>query len=162
MKKLILSLAILMTCTALWAQKYIPPENNAEEFYKKYGINLFRNIEGIYFDLENDAQALGAITYLNILDWLQGRVTGLQIYRRGAVPVPFIRNRPAAIFVDELRMDPSVLNMIPVADIALIKVMRTPYVNMWNAPGGVIAVYTKRGEGDDEEEDIASGSSAAG
>lgn len=50
------------------------------------------------------------------------------------------------MFVDEIQMDPSVLNSIAVADIAFVKVMKTPVVVARNAAGGAIAIYTKRGE----------------
>jgi hypothetical protein len=101
--------------------------------------------------MENDAAAIGAVAFTNVLDWLQGRVAGLQIYRDNDSRIPFIRNMPAAVFVNEIRVDAGFLNLLPVTDIGMIKIMRTPYAMFWNAPGGAIAIYTKRG-GEDEDD----------
>ena len=94
--------------------------------------------------------AIGANSYLNILDWLQGRVAGLQIRHFRTLRIPFLRNRPAAVFVDEMRVDPGFLDLLPIADIGMVKIMRTPYAPFRGAPGGAIAIYTKRGEGEEE------------
>jgi hypothetical protein len=152
MKKIIFSILLITISAAVFAQqKRIVPPTPYEQMNKHYGISLFKGVHGVYFDLENDPNALTAISYINILNWLEGRVAGLQVYEFRGVPVAFIRNNPAAIFVDEVRMDASVLNFLPVADIALIKVMNMP-LGIVNAPGGVIAIYTKRGEAEEEEE----------
>lgn len=121
------------------------------ELNKKYTTGLFSIPDADYFDLENDPAATSALSYLNVLHWLQGRVAGLQVYHFRDVPVPFIRNSPAAIFVDEMRMDPDYLNLLPIADIAMIKVMKSPTALLWGATGGAIAIYTKRGEAEEEE-----------
>lgn len=121
------------------------------ELNKKYTTGLFSIPDADYFDLENDPAATSALSYLNVLHWLQGRVAGLQVYHFRDVPVPFIRNSPAAIFVDEMRMDPGYLNLLPIADIAMIKVMKSPTALLWGATGGAIAIYTKRGEAEEEE-----------
>jgi hypothetical protein len=89
---------------------------------------------------------------LNILEWLRGRVAGLQIYyTRNGTPVPFIRNTRASIFVDEMPMDAGYLADLPVTDIAMIKIIKQPFVGaVGNGGGGVIAIYTMKG--DDEED----------
>ena len=102
--------------------------------------------------LQHDKGASGAVSYTNILDWLQGRVASLQVYNFRGTKIPFLRNRPATIFVDEVRVDYSVLNMIAVPDIALIKVVPNAFALGVNTSGGAIAIYTKRGEGDEEED----------
>jgi hypothetical protein len=150
MKKIFVTILLISISASVVAQQKRPPLISPyEQLNNLYGISLFRGVHGVYFDLENDANALTAISYLNILHWLQGRVAGLQVYDFKGVPVAYIRNSPAAIFVDEMRMDASVLNFIPVADIALVKVMNMP-LGIVNAPGGVIAIYTKRGEEEEE------------
>lgn len=121
-----------------------------EELNRKYCSGLFSTPTATYFDMENDISALGASTFINVLDWLQGRVAGLQVQTIRNTKVPFLRNMPAAIFIDEIRVDPGFLNMLPVTDIGMIKVMRSPHAPFWSAPGGAIAIYTKIGE--DEEE----------
>lgn len=151
MKQKIFLLFFLFAGVTAFAQVYRPLPDRKTELNKKYTTGLFSILDADYFDLENDPAAASALAYLNVLDWLQGRVAGLQIYHIRNVPVPFIRNSPAAIFVDEMRMDPGYLNMLPVSDIAMIKVMKSPTAAFWGAPGGVIAIYTKRGESEEAE-----------
>ena len=92
--------------------------------------------------------------YFNILDWLEGRVAGLQVFVSGSgVRVPVIRGSVATIFVDEMRMDALFLNSLPVNDIAMIKVIKGPFAGaVGNGGGGTIAIYTIRGDDEEEEE----------
>ncbi len=150
MKKYILTILIFILTIAAFAQR----DNNVpltweERLDKKYTSGLFSSAEGTYFDLVNDPNAISANSYFNVLDWLQGRVAGLRVYTYRNLRLPFLRNQPAAIFVDEIRVDAGYLNMLPVNDIAMIKVIKTPFLGGWGAPGGAIAIYTK--DGDEEE-----------
>jgi hypothetical protein len=153
MKKLILFiLVITLAATEGFAQRrHAPAPSREQVLEEQYSRGLFRGIDGIYFDMENDPHAISANAFFNVLDWLQGRVPGLQVYRSWNLRIPYLRNQPAAIFLDEVRMSPDILNVLPVNDIGMIKVMRSPMVNVWGAGGGVIAIYTKRGELDEEE-----------
>ncbi|GAA4339444.1 hypothetical protein [Flaviaesturariibacter amylovorans] len=151
MKRLLSILFTLTLSTAAFAQRYTPTQRREDRLDEANNVRLFRAVDGTYFDFENDAATQSAVSYLNVLDWLQGRVAGLQLYRVRGVPVPFLRNQPASIFIDEIAMDPSVLNLIPVQDIALVKVMRSPVmVGARTLPGGAIAIYTKNGEEEEE------------
>ena len=87
------------------------------------------------------------------MDWLDGRIAGLRVYNgRGGIRIPVIRGSVATIFLDEMRLDPSYLNILSVNDIAMIKVIKGPFAGaVGNGGGGVIAIYTLKGE--DEEED---------
>ncbi|RYY98199.1 MAG: hypothetical protein EOO11_08750 [Chitinophagaceae bacterium] len=151
MKRPILILVALFLTLASFAQRrYVPLPPPAEQLDKAYDVRLFRGVEGDYFDLAGDAATQSAAAYLNVLEWLQGRVASLQVYRVRGVLLPYLRNQPASIFVDEVPMDPSVLNAIPMQDIALVKVMRSPVMaGVRTLPGGAIAIYTKDAE--DEE-----------
>lgn len=154
MKKRIITIAILIFSLAAFAQERRSPVLSREQQMDKERCSgLFCTLEGTYLDLENDPAAIGANSYLNILDWMRGRVAGLQVYNIRGTLMPFLRNLPAAVFVDEMRMDAGFLNALPVNDISYIKVIRSPYATFWGAPGGVIAIYTKRGESDEEEEE---------
>ena len=75
-------------------------------------------------------------------------MAGLQIYyTRYGTPVPFIRNTRASIFVDEMPADAGYLNNLPVADIAMIKIIKQPFPGaVGNGGGGVIAIYTLKGD----------------
>jgi hypothetical protein len=143
MKNLLIILFFLMSATAGFAQAKQEPK-----LADAYAHSLFRSADGIYFDLEQDPAAASINSYFNILDWLQGRVAGLQVYTlRSGIKVPVMRNSLAAIYIDDIRYDASVLNSLSVHDIAGIKVMKTP--GLFTGPGGAIAFYTKRGESEE-------------
>ena len=149
MKNLLIITLLLITSTGVFAQRRTAPQAPQQPPYMS---SLFSSIEGTYFDLENDHSTANINGYLNIMDWLQGRVAGLQVHNIRGTRYAFLRNRLAAVYVDEMRVDPSFVSLLPVADIALVKIMKGPQAGILAGPGGAIAIYTKRGEGDEEEE----------
>ena len=153
MKKILLIAAFFTTTLVALSQTRVSnPKSNEEVLNEKYTSSLFRNAEGTIFDIENEIVQ----PYFNILDWLQGRVAGLQVYFSwGGIRVPVIRGTVAAIYVDEIRMDASYLNSLSVNDIGMIKVIKGPFVGaIGNGGGGTIAIYTIRA--DEEELDLNS------
>jgi TonB-dependent Receptor Plug Domain len=152
MKKIILSAIVLISSIAAFSQKRTVHTKTAEEkLNEQYCSGLFNTTEGTYFDMLNDNSTLSAKGYLNILDWLQGRVAGLQVYQtRSNEFIPFIRNSRAGIYVDEVQVSPGFLNSLAVTDIAMIKVIKGPFAGGFNSPGGVIAIYTVKGGDEDE------------
>jgi len=149
MKNILLIAALITTTIGAMAQTRLKnPKSPKELLNDKYASSLFKSTDGIIFDLENET--VGA--YFNILDWLEGRVAGLQVFvSRTGIRVPVIRGSAATIFVDEMRTDPSYLNFLSVNDIAMIKVIKGPFVGaIGNGGGGTIAIYTIKA--DDEEE----------
>jgi len=153
MKKILLIAALFTTTLAVMAQTRVSnPKSPKELLNDRYASSLFKNAEGTIFDIENE----NVQSYVNILDWLQGRVAGLQIYvSRSGIRVPVIRGSIATIFVDEMRMDASFLNSLSVNDIGMIKVIKGPFVGaIGNGGGGTIAIYTIRA--DEEEFDLNS------
>ena len=152
MKKILLIAALITTTVGTMAQKYTSRAKSPKEILNdRYTSGLFKNAEGTIFDIENET--LGV--YINILDWLEGRVAGLQVFVSGSgVRVPVIRGSVATIFVDEIRMDALFLNSLPVNDIAMIKVIKGPFAGaVGNGGGGTIAIYTIRADDEEEEED---------
>ena len=152
MKKVALLLFASIFNLLLFGQRYsgknyISPQ---EKLNNEYCTGLFKSYDGTIIDLLNDNQT--ADSYLNILEWLQGRVAGLQIYyTRYGTPVPFIRNTRASIFVDEMPVDAGFLNMFPVTDIAMVKIIKQPFAGaIGNGGGGTIAIYTIKGDGEDD------------
>ena len=127
------------------------PNSRKEILNEQYASSLFKNAEGTIIDVENE----NVQGYLNILDWLNGRVAGLQIFvTRSGIRVPVIRGSAATIFVDEMQMDPSYLNFISVNDIGMIKVIKGPFAGaIGNGGGGTIAIYTIKANDEEEEED---------
>src|SRR5829696_8651614 len=142
---LFLLMLALLTSTGFAQAKRLPPLSVSEQLNRTYCSGLF-STDGTYFDLLNDNNSISAASYINILDWLQGRVAGLQIYSFYNKRVPYIRNSPASIYLDEMRIDAGFLNSLPVADIAMVKIIKTPFFGGWGGGGGAIAIYTKDGE----------------
>jgi hypothetical protein len=154
MKKHLFILPIFITITLMLSTAALAQKRTSalpswqEQLDKKYTTGLFRSVDGTYFDLRNDNTTDG---YFNVLDWLQGRVAGLQVYTYRNNRVPLLRNRPAAVYINEMRVDAGFLNMLPVQDIAMIKVIKTPFLGGLASGDGAIVIYTKEGE---EEEEI--------
>ena len=151
MKRILLIASLITTTISAMAQTRLSnPKNPKELLNDKYASSLFKSADGTIFDLENET--VGA--YFNILDWLEGRVAGLQVFvSRTGIRVPVIRGSAATIFVDEIRMDPSYLNFLSVNDIAMIKVIKGPFVGaIGNGGGGTIAIYTIKADEEEEED----------
>jgi TonB-dependent Receptor Plug Domain len=154
MKKIVLLVCASISGLITFAQRYSGKsyQSQQEKLNNEYCSDLFKTHDGIIFDLQNDNESAKA--YANVLEWLQGRVAGLQIYyTRSGTPIPFIRNTRASVFVDEVQVDPSFLSDIPTTDIAMIKVIKGPFVGaVGNGGGGAIAVYTVKGDDEDDNE----------
>jgi hypothetical protein len=149
MKNLLLIWMFAITSATVAAQTYRMPLSPIEQLEKEYCSPLFSAAEGTTISLMDENNENSVMAHQNILTWLQGRVAGLRVYQIRAIRVPFLRNTPATIFLDEMRVDASVLEFIPVADIALVKVIRNPFVLGGSA--SAIAVYTKKGEEEEGE-----------
>lgn len=147
MKKIVQTVVAMMLCVSVFAQV-----QSGTPAYKalneKYTSGLFKNTEGTILDVMNEPSAAG---YINILSWLQGRVAGLQIYTsRSGTPIPYIRGDRARIFVDEMQVDPAFLNMLPVADIGMIKVIKAPFAGSFGN-ASAIAIYRIQPDEEDEK-----------
>lgn len=152
MKKIFLIAALFMAgFTAMSQVKVSRYQKSYKEILNdQYASGMFKTADGTIIDVETE----NVQAYLNILDWLNGRVAGLQVFvSRTGVRVPVIRGSVASIYIDEMRTDASFLNSLSVNDIALIKVIKGPFAGaIGNGGGGVIAIYTLRGEEEEEEE----------
>ena len=153
MKKVFL-IATLFTIglTTMAQVRLSRPSKTAKEILNdQYCNGLFKSAEGTIIDVRNE----NVHAYLNILDWLEGRVAGLQVFvTKNGLRIPFIRGSMATIYVDEMRMDPPFLNALSVHDIAMIKVIKGPFAGgIGNGGGGTVAIYTLKGEDEEEEED---------
>jgi hypothetical protein len=152
MKKILLIAALFTAAMVTVAQnRRANPKSYKEILNEKYTSGLFKSAEGTIFDIENE----NVQSYFNILDWLEGRVAGLQVFVSAVgIRIPVIRGTVAGIYVDEMRMDPSSLNSLSVHDIGMIKVIKGPFAGaIGNGGGGTIAIYTIRADEVDEEED---------
>jgi len=155
MKKIVLLVFASIIGLSIFAQRYSGTKDLSaqEKLNNEYCSELFRTHDGVIFDLQNDNASAKA--YSNVLEWLQGRVAGLQIYyTRSGTAVPFVRNTRASVFVDEVQVDPGFLNMLPATDVAMIKVIKGPFVGaVGNGGGGTIAIYTLKGEDGADSDD---------
>lgn len=151
MKKHILLL--LLAAFGFYAEaqmySYKKPVTREEQLNEQYCSPLFKTAHGTIFDFTEN---VAAQSYTNVLYWLQGRVAGLNVYTsRTGVAVPLIRNQLATVYIDEIPVQLSYVNMLTTADIAMIKIIKGPFAgNMMYGNGGAVAIYTLRGE---EEED---------
>ena len=148
MKKIFLIAGLLIASLIGISQTQVSHKSRSQILNDEYTSGLFKTADGTIFDMENEhAQA-----YFNILDWLEGRIAGLQVFvSMSGTRIPVIRGSLASIYVDEMRIDPSFLNSLSSSDIAMIKVIKGPFAGaIGNGGGGTIAIYTFKGE--DEED----------
>lgn len=157
MKRIFLLVMASLLSFSLIAQRYSTKNyiTPGEKLNNEYCSGLFKSYDGTIIDLMSD-ENMSATSYSNILEWLQGRVAGLQTYyTRSGTPVPFIRNSRASIFVDEIPVDPSYVRMLAVTDIAMIKIIKGPFAGaVGNGGGGTIAIYTIKGDDEEGDENI--------
>jgi len=118
-------------------------KSNKEKLDEMYSRGLFAGGNATIFDLVNDPFATGA---LNIFTYLQGKVAGLQI-TTGPNPTMSWRGGTPTLYIDEMRTDPDAVSNIPVNDVAMIKVFAPGESGVISgSSGGVISIYTKRGQ----------------
>lgn len=111
------------------------------ELDKQLSSGMFSGeINSTIFDFVNeDQRAAGAN---NILDWLQGKVAGVTLQRNNSgINVPYIRNKPAKLYLDEMITDPAMITSIPVSNIAMVKVIKNS-----GLLGDAVAIYTMKGD----------------
>lgn len=110
---------------------------------EQYASGMFTGGDGYTFIMDDDLAARGA---LSVLQYLQGRVAGLQITGTGAQVSMSWRGASPTLFLNEMQSDVSMIQNLSMADIAMVKVFRPPF---YGAPGGgsggAIAVYTRKG-----------------
>ncbi len=115
-------------------------QQQMDEFYTS---GFFRGGDGYTFLLEDDISANGSGT---VLQYLQGKVAGLLISGAGTNMSMSWRGGSPALFFNEMPSDLSMVQNLPMSDIAMIKVFRPPFFGaMGGGSGGAIAVYTKKG-----------------
>jgi hypothetical protein len=110
--------------------------------------HVFAEFDKFVFDFVNEDQH--ADGYENILEWLQGRVPGLWVYRAGGGDLILsMRDKPVPIYLDEFPTDTRRLDGYPVSDIAMIKVIKGFYAGtgfVGHGKDGAIFIYSRRGD----------------
>lgn len=112
-----------------------------EKMEEKYVSGLFSG-DARGFDLVNDPLASA---YMDIFQYLQGKVAGLQISTGGGEPSLSWRGGSPVVYLNEMQADISMLQSTPVSDIAYVKVFRPGESIVSGGGNGVIAVYTRKG-----------------
>jgi hypothetical protein len=151
MKKLLIILFAGVFILPVSAQDYKGSrvKSQEEKLNEEYCTGLFKSAEGTILDVSSSTNAMG---YTNVLDWLQGRVAGLQIYTsRMGVTIPVIRGTVPGIYIDEIPVPLSNVGILNINDIAIIKVIKNPFYGGFNGSGGAIAIYTLGGEEEEKE-----------
>ncbi len=127
---------------------YSQTKSRTQELDKKYASGLFQSGNSRTFNVIDDPMAT---TRMNVFEYLQGKIAGLQIESAGgfAYNVSW-RQSPTALFLDEMpMMEPADMSHVSMSDVALIKIFNPPFMGGFgNGAGGAIAVYTRKG-GDD-------------
>jgi hypothetical protein len=122
-----------------------------EELEEKYVSSLFIGDANSTLDLTQENMT----GYRDIFDYLKMRVPGLQILTDPSEPGYIVRYRqqasassmgefPMTIFLNEIPSDADAIATIPAYEIALVKVFSSFVGAPGNAPGGVLAIYTKK------------------
>jgi hypothetical protein len=117
------------------------PEEKMDE---KYTSGFFSGTDAHIFILDTDPFAKGA---LNVINYLQGKVAGLQISMDGSGNSSATwRGGTPSIFLDEMQSDLQTVQSISMSDVAMVKVFPPPFMGgPGGSPGGAIAIYTKKG-----------------
>jgi hypothetical protein len=118
-----------------------------EELDKKYASGLFSGSDARTFNLLDDPYAVSSV---NALNYLEGKVAGLMITGSGNDYTATWRSGTPAFFLDEMPVDIEEISSIAVSDIAMIKVFSPPFIGAFgNGAGGAISIYRKKGGDDD-------------
>jgi hypothetical protein len=148
MKRAMIAVLLLITLGSS-AQKINSQPSAKEKLNELYCTGMFKTSEGDIIDV---ADQPGVTGYRNILDWLAGRVAGLQVVTsRTGIAIPLLRGQVPGIYIDENFVPVATLQSLNTSDVAMIKVIKGPFYGGWNNSAGAIAVYTYGSEGDDEE-----------
>jgi hypothetical protein len=115
-----------------------------EKLDKEYVSGLFAGSNARVFATEDDPFAKSA---MSILDYLRGKVAGLQISTDGPEGGSISRRGSNTdVFLNEMNADISLLQSTPMSDVAMIKVFDPPFLGAaGGGAGGAVAVYTKKG-----------------
>jgi hypothetical protein len=112
---------------------------------EKYTSPLFGGSDAYQFDALNDPLANNS---QNVLEYLRGRVAGLQIVAGGTGSSSSARWRGGtpSFYLNEMPVDLTTLSSTTMANVAYVKVFRPPFVgSIGGGANGAIAVYTRKG-----------------
>ena len=127
-----------------------------QEVEEKYTTGLFTGISDRIIDLVNSDEPM---PQRNIFEYLQSRVPGITIttgqtgfsddyilYYRGGQTMSLRSPVPMLLYLNEMKVDAARIAAIRASDISLVKVYSNFVGAEHNGAGGVLSVYTKKGE----------------
>ncbi len=110
---------------------------------EEYTSGLFSGGDDYTFITEDDPFANASQTVLN---YLQGKVPGLQVTISGSTATLSWRGGTPSLFLNEMPAEVDQIQSTPMTDVAMIKVFRPPFIGAFGGgSGGAIAVYYKKG-----------------
>lgn len=127
-----------------------PSKSPTEEMDKRYTSGLFSGGDAHKFDLVNDPFAHSAV---DIFQYLQGKVAGLQINTVSNPPTLSWRGSTPQLYFDEIPTTADMLANVPVSDVAYVKVFSPPFIGgtAGGGAGGAIAIYSRKGADEKQE-----------
>lgn len=124
-------------------------KSRKDQMDELYSSGLFKG-DGYTFVVEDDPSAAGAMT---VLQYLQGKVAGLQISGSGTQMSMSWRGGTPSLFYNEMPSDIGMVQNMSMTDIAMIKVFRPPFFGaIGGGSGGAIAVYAKKGQANNRDD----------
>ena len=122
------------------------PVNRGELFNKNYSNGMFKDMNERVINLLDDPMLNNAFTVLQIV---RMKIAGFS-FTNGINPVARWRGAPVSFYVDEMRLSAADVELIPISNIAIIKVYPPHFAGNIGGFGGAVAVYTRRGGIDNE------------
>ena len=120
---------------------YSKPTNRGEIFDKNYSTGLFKSLNEKMINLLDNPMLQN---WNSVLQIIRTQAAGISI-TGGIYPTATWRGDRVQFYLDEMRIPIENIDMIPVADVAIIKLFPPPFFGNPGGGGGGIAVYTKRG-----------------
>lgn len=148
-RKRVLFLLFFISVTAtIYAQGPFA-DRYRQQLDEQYASGLFKGSNAYMLEPAKDPAAQASVT---VFQYLQGRIPGLTINNNKLfAPAVSWRMGRTAFFLNEMQVDASALSMLNINDIGLLKVFRPPFIGaIGNGSGGAIAVYTIKGEEEEE------------
>ncbi len=120
---------------------YSKPSNRGEIFNKKYSSGLFRDMNERMINLLDNPMLQN---WNSVLQIIRTQAAGI-IITGGINPTVRWRGDGVQFYLDEMRVPIQTIDMMPVFDIAIIKLYPPPFFGNPGGGGGAVAIYTKRG-----------------
>lgn len=136
-QKMITDRNIMLQGVTVKGQKV--PKKTTED---RYATPIFKQADGVVLDLTKEN-----VNFVSIMDYLQGKVAGLMVMNGQPPRITYHGGTPA-FFLDEVPVGISSIADVPITDVAMIKVIRPPFILSGASGGGeygAVAVYTRRG-----------------